>query len=160
MGYYTLLLSNILFFNRCASTHFGEIQLAPDSVGISPLTMSHPLFFQQQSVRTSAQCYLSFTLPMARSSGFGSANYDQRQLILWLAFTVATVALTRSTLGLLLLLTCHNLQVASSFFNRHEVELSSSTACKHTVLLYFTPLAGFFSPFPHGTFRYRLFRIS
>ena len=39
--------------NRCASTHFGEIQLAPDSIGISPLTTAHPLFFQQQSVSTS-----------------------------------------------------------------------------------------------------------
>ena len=39
--------------NRCASTHFGEIQLAPDSIGISPLTTTHPLFFQQQSVGTS-----------------------------------------------------------------------------------------------------------
>ena len=39
--------------SRCASTHFGEIQLAPDSIGISPLTTTHPLFFQQQSVGTS-----------------------------------------------------------------------------------------------------------
>jgi len=44
------LRSNI---NRCASTHIGEIQLAPDSIGISPLTTAHPLFFQQQSVSTS-----------------------------------------------------------------------------------------------------------
>ena len=39
--------------SRCASTHFGEIQLAPNSIEISPLTTTHPLFFQQQSVGTS-----------------------------------------------------------------------------------------------------------
>jgi hypothetical protein len=38
---------------RCASTHFGENQLAPGSIGISPLTTGHPLIFQHQSVRTS-----------------------------------------------------------------------------------------------------------
>jgi hypothetical protein len=38
---------------RCASTHFGENQLAPGSIGISPLTTVHPLIFQHQSVRTS-----------------------------------------------------------------------------------------------------------
>ena len=38
---------------RCASTHFGENQLAPGSIGISPLTTAHPLLFQQKSVRSS-----------------------------------------------------------------------------------------------------------
>ena len=38
---------------RCAKTHFGENQLAPSSIGISPLTTIHPLIFQHQSVRSS-----------------------------------------------------------------------------------------------------------
>ena len=38
---------------RCAITHFGENQLAPNSIGISPLTTAHPLIFQHQSVRSS-----------------------------------------------------------------------------------------------------------
>ncbi|KAJ9535499.1 hypothetical protein OSB04_un001371 [Centaurea solstitialis] len=38
--------------NCCASTHFGENQLALGSSGISPLTTTHPLILQHQSVRT------------------------------------------------------------------------------------------------------------
>ncbi|KAJ0567834.1 hypothetical protein HanIR_Chr06g0289341 [Helianthus annuus] len=39
--------------NCCASTHFGENQLALGSSGISPLTTTHPLILQHQSVWTS-----------------------------------------------------------------------------------------------------------
>ena len=39
--------------NCCASIHFGENQLALGSNGISPLTTTHPLILQHQSVRTS-----------------------------------------------------------------------------------------------------------
>ena len=39
--------------NCCASTHFGENQLALGSSGISPLTTTHLLILQHQSVRTS-----------------------------------------------------------------------------------------------------------
>ena len=73
---------------RCASTHFGENQLAPGSIGISPLTTGHPLIFQHQSVRTSTWCYPSFILPMVRSPGFGSIKCDTSpysdSLSLWL----------------------------------------------------------------------------
>jgi hypothetical protein len=62
--------------NRCASTHFGENQLAPGSIGISPLTTPHPPIFQHRSVRTSTWCYPSFILDMVRSPGFGSINTD------------------------------------------------------------------------------------
>ena len=64
--------------NRCASTHFGENQLAPSSIGISPLTTAHPLVFQHQSVRASIEFHLNFTLAMDRSPGFGSINSDRR----------------------------------------------------------------------------------
>ena len=74
---------------RYASTYFGENQLAPSSIGISPLTTIHPLIFQHQSVRTSTWCYPSFILTMVRSPGFGSINTDNRSpcsdsLSLWL----------------------------------------------------------------------------
>jgi hypothetical protein len=61
---------------RYASTYFGENQLAPGSIGISPLTTPHPLIFQHQSVRPSTWCYPSFSLDMVRSPGFGSINTD------------------------------------------------------------------------------------
>ena len=74
---------------RYASTYFGENQLAPSSIGISPLTTIHPLIFQHQSVRTSTWCYPSFILTMVRSPGFGSINTDNNSpysdsLSLWL----------------------------------------------------------------------------
>lgn len=65
-----------LNLNRCASTHFGENQLAPGSIGISPLTTPHPPIFQHRSVRTSTWLYPSFILDMVRSPGFGSTNRD------------------------------------------------------------------------------------
>ena len=62
--------------NRCASTHFGENQLAPSSIGISPLTATHPPIFQHRSVRTSTWFYPSFILVTVRSPGFGSIRSD------------------------------------------------------------------------------------
>ena len=67
--------------NRCASTHFGENQLAPGSIGISPLTTPHPPIFQHRSVRTSTWCYPSFILDMVRSPGFGSTTRDNKRPI-------------------------------------------------------------------------------
>lgn len=76
------------FSYRCASTHFGENQLAPGSIGISPLTTPHPPIFQHRSVRTFTWCYPSFILDMVRSPGFGSINCDftpsSDSLSLWL----------------------------------------------------------------------------
>ncbi len=78
--------------NRCASTHFGENQLAPGSIGISPLTTPHPPIFQHRSVRTSTWCYPSFILDMVRSPGFGSVNRDYGALFR-LAFALAATHL-------------------------------------------------------------------
>jgi hypothetical protein len=74
---------------RCTSIHFGENQLAPGSIGISPLTTPHPPIFQHGSVRTSTWLYPSFILDMVRSPGFGSINTDinapsSDSLSLWL----------------------------------------------------------------------------
>ena len=66
--------------NRCASTHFEENQLAPSSIGISPLATAHPTIFQHRRVRTSTWYYPSFILAMARSPGFGSMKSDSFDL--------------------------------------------------------------------------------
>ena len=57
--------------------HFGEYELFPSLIGLSPLPTGHPKTFQRQLVRSSTVCYHSFTLPMGRSHGFASttANY-------------------------------------------------------------------------------------
>ena len=68
-------ISNII--ERCASTHFEEIQLAPSSIGISPLITTHPPIFQHWWVRSSTLFYRSFILVMIRSPGFGSISSDK-----------------------------------------------------------------------------------
>ena len=57
--------------------HFGEYELFPSLIGLSPLPTGHPKTFQRQRVRASTICYYSFTLPMGRSHGFASTatNY-------------------------------------------------------------------------------------
>lgn len=56
--------------------HFGEYELFPSLIGLSPLPTGHPKTFQRQRVRASTVCYHSFTLPMGRSHGFASATAD------------------------------------------------------------------------------------
>ncbi len=56
--------------------HFGEYELFPSLIGLSPLPTGHPKTFQRQPVRTSTVCYHSFILPMGRSHGFASNTTD------------------------------------------------------------------------------------
>ena len=49
------------------SIDFGENQLSPGLIGLSPLPTSHPSGFQPTPVRASTGCYPSFTLLMGRS---------------------------------------------------------------------------------------------
>ncbi len=52
--------------------HFGEYELFPSLIGLSPLPSGHPKTFQRQRVRSSTMCYHSFNLPKGRSHGFAS----------------------------------------------------------------------------------------
>ena len=54
--------------------HFGEYELFPSLIGLSPLPTGHPKTFQRQRVRASTEYYHSFTLPMGRSHGFASTT--------------------------------------------------------------------------------------
>ena len=57
--------------------HFAENQLAPGSIGISPLPTAHPMVLQHQRVRASTSDLIgSFTLSMGSSPGFGSTASD------------------------------------------------------------------------------------
>src|SRR5437763_3290230 len=60
------------FSPGCTSMHFGENQLSPRSVGISPLSTGHPPVLQHWWVRASTAFHSRFTLPMDSSRGFGS----------------------------------------------------------------------------------------
>ena len=70
--------------------HFGEYELFPSLIGLSPLSTGHPKTFQRQRVRSSTVCYYSFNLPMGRSHGFASttANYGA---LFRLAFATAPI---------------------------------------------------------------------
>ncbi len=56
--------------------HFGENQLSPGSISISPLPAGHPTTLQRRKVRASTRHYSRFTLPMGSSPGFGSTSSD------------------------------------------------------------------------------------
>ncbi len=62
----------------CTSIHFGENQLSPCSIGISPLSTSHPPVLQHWWVRASTDCHIRFTLLMDSSHGFGSHRRNGR----------------------------------------------------------------------------------
>ena len=68
--------------------HFGEYELFPSLIGLSPLPTTHPKTFQRQLVRSSTVCYHSFNLIMGRSLGFASTPTDYTAL-LRLAFASA-----------------------------------------------------------------------
>ena len=64
----------------CTSMHFGENQLSPRSVGISPLSTTHPPVLQHWWVRASTTFHRRFTLLMGSSHGFGSDRCYLRAL--------------------------------------------------------------------------------
>ena len=56
--------------------HFGEYELSPSLISLSPLPSAHPEAFQRLLVRTSIWCYPDFILAKGRSLGFASAAAD------------------------------------------------------------------------------------
>ena len=54
--------------------HFGEYELFPSLIGLSPLPTDHPLHFQLKWVRASTRSYPRFTLPMDRSLRFSPGH--------------------------------------------------------------------------------------
>ena len=73
--------------------HFGEYELFPSLISLSPLPTAHPKTFQRQRVRASTLCYQSFTLAMGRSPGFASTSTDSLALFR-LAFASAPGLMT------------------------------------------------------------------
>jgi len=71
------------------SIDFGENQLSPGLIGLSPLPTSHPSGFQPTPVRASTGCYPSFTLLMGRSPWLRVYPRTLDALVSGLAFAVA-----------------------------------------------------------------------
>ena len=101
--------------------------------------------FQRQLVRSSNKCYLIFNLLMARSLGFGfNSKY---------CCPIKTRFRYAYTLRLKLALQTNSL---THYTKGTRSPLRASTACKHSISGSISlPSSGFFSPFPHGTIRYR-----
>ena len=68
--------------------HFGEYELSPSLISLSPLPSAHPEAFQRLLVRSSSWCYPAFNLAKGRSLGFASTHSDY-QALLRLAFASA-----------------------------------------------------------------------
>ena len=123
--------------------HFGEYELFPSLIGLSPLPSGHPKTFQRQRVRSSTMCYHSFNLPKGRSHGFASTTTNYGALFR-LAFATDPVLNTLTSL-----VTVTRRLIMQKARRHHKV---APTACKRMVSGSVSlPCSGFFSPFPHGT---------
>ena len=60
--------------------HFGEYELFPSLIGLSPLPSAHPKTFQRQLVRPSIWFHPDFSLAKGRSQGFASARANSLAL--------------------------------------------------------------------------------
>ena len=124
--------------------HFGEYELFPSLIGLSPLPTGHPKTFQRQRVRSSTMCYHSFNLLMDRSLGFASTTANFVALFR-LAFASDT------PLNGLTMLAKVTRRLIMQKARRHHTSVTP-TACKRMVSGSISlPYSGFFSPFPHGT---------
>jgi hypothetical protein len=127
--------------------HFGENQLSPGSISISPLSTRHPPVLQHWWVRASTRSYPRFTLRMDSSPGFGSGDGNCWTLRpLQTRFRSGSTALPPLNLPQRVAVApagrCRH-QLVGSFYKRHAVRLRASrlglrtarppTACRRWV---------------------------
>gem|GEM_PF-164185 len=135
----------------CPKRHFGEYELFPSLISLSPLPTAHPRAFQRSPVRPSIRRYPDFSLAMGRSQGFASAPPDSTPSSdspsLRLPPSRGLTSPDRTTRRLII-------QKA----RRHQPRLTP-TACRRTVSGSLSPRCSrCFSPFPHGTGSLSVFR--
>jgi hypothetical protein len=126
--------------------HFGENQLSQSLIGLSPLTTGHPLHFQLKWVRASTRSYTRFTLPMARSLRFGSRTRDSHSPY------SDSLSLRLPHNGLTSPRTANSQAHSSKGTPSPAATAGSDGLSAHGFRYSFTPLPGYFSPFPHGTY--------
>ena len=93
--------------------HFGEYELSPSLISLSPLPSTHPNPFQRKPVRSSIACHGNFNLVKGRSLGFASAPPDLSAL-LRLALASAHIPEGLNLAG--------QMQLVGSLSKRHAVE--------------------------------------
>ena len=124
--------------------HFGEYELSPSLISLSPPPSAHPEAFQRLLVRPSRWCYPSFSLAKGRSLGFASAPSDctpySDSLSLRLQVSRPLTLPEKATRRFIM-------QKA-----RRHWYYTAPTACRQpvsgTISLFCSKC---FSPFPHGT---------
>ena len=124
--------------------HFGEYELSPSLISLSPLPSAHPEAFQRLSVRASNWCYPAFTLAKGRSPGFASGTSDSPPSSDSLSLRLRAYSRLTSP-------DTPTRRFIMQKARRHTTT-GAPTACRHTVSGSLSlPCAGCFSPFPHGT---------
>ena len=130
--------------------HFGENQLSPGSLGMSPLPTAPPTALQRGTVRASSGLSPRLALAMGSSPGFGPARRDsgapRRHAPFGLARAPAPAVLRLSLAA--------PVPLAGSFFNRHAVRGPKPPPTDRAPPVsgaLSPPSPGSFSPFPHGT---------
>ena len=128
---------------------FGENQLSPSLIGLSPLPSGHPSGFQPTPVRASTTCYGRFTLPKGRSPWLRVYRRQRRRPI------QTRFRFGSGPEGLNLLPTSnspgHNAKGTPSEDTAPKCRASSDRLLAHGFRICFTRHLAFFSPFPHGT---------
>src|SRR5690606_36013093 len=135
---------------------FGENQLSPSLIGLSPLPTAHPSGFQPTPVRPSTGLYPSFSLAMGRSLRFRVCprglrpRSTQDHALFRLAFAPAPdlkpLASPATTTRRIIM------QKARSHPGHDQGRTQGSYRLSaHGFRFSFTRLPAFFSPFPHGT---------
>ena len=117
--------------------HFGEYELSPGLISLSPLPTVHPKTFQRLSVRPSSELYLTFSLTMGRSPGFASATADYCAL-LRLAFASA------AELNSLTLPTTATRRIIMQKARRHSTKLLRPLVSAWFQGLFHSPVRGSF----------------
>ena len=124
--------------------HFGEYELSPSLISLSPLPSVHWNTFQRIPIRTSSWCYPTFILTKGRSLGFASTHSDYTAL-LRLAFASAP------DLKSLTLPEKVTRRFIMQKARRHNQKIAP-TACRQTVSGTISLLCSrCFSPFLHST---------
>ena len=124
--------------------HFGEYELSPSLISLSPLPSVHWNTFQRIPIRTSSWCYPTFILTKGRSLGFASTHSDYDAL-LRLAFASAP------DLNSLTLPEKVTRRFIMQKARRHNQKIAP-TACRQTVSGTISLLCSrCFSPFLHST---------
>lgn len=118
-------------------------------MSFSLLSTSHPKVLRHPLVRASSRLSATFTLLMDSSPGFGSCTSDNKRPIRTrFRFGSGCYCLSHATGN----------KVVGSLCKRHAVTVLRrlQLICTHHISESISsPLSGYFSPFPHGTIRYR-----